>query len=143
MMLKRIYRILILPFTIMLGYFMLFGFGRTVMEDNIVRLRPFVSMIEFAQHNLFFKNYWIFSVNLFGNIFMFVPFGFLGWIFPKCNRFSTLMIGFLSAIILMEATQYFTRRGVFEVDDILLNSLGVCLGFGLKNLIEKKWQLQK
>lgn len=142
MILKQLYQTLIFPYSVLLLYLMLFGFGRTVMDDNIVRFKPFFSMLEFAEYNLLFGNYWIFSVNLFGNIFMFVPFGFLGWKFPKLNQFSTLMISFLSSIIIVEALQYFTRKGVFEVDDILLNSLGVYIGYRIKNVIDKKWLVQ-
>ena len=60
---------------------------------------------------------------------MFVPFGFLGIVFPKLNDFKLLIINFLSAIILAEAMQYFSRLGVFDIDDIILNTTGVAIGF--------------
>ena len=67
---------------------------------------------------------------------MFVPFGFLGWVFPKFNDLKTLLISFLSVLIVVEALQYFTRMGVFDVDDIILNTVGVCVGFWLSRKLK-------
>ena len=63
-------------------------------------------------------------INVFGNIIMFTPFGFLGIVFPKLNDFKTLIIDFLSVIIIIESLQYFTRLGVFDIDDIILCEYG-------------------
>ena len=60
---------------------------------------------------------------------MFMPFGFLGIVFPKLNNLKALIINFLSAIILVESLQYFTRLGVFDIDDVILNTFGVAIGF--------------
>lgn len=60
---------------------------------------------------------------------MFVPFGFLGIVFPKFNQFWILILDFLFAIILIEGLQYFTRLGVFDIDDVILNTVGVAIGF--------------
>lgn len=60
---------------------------------------------------------------------MFTPFGFLGIVFPKLNDFKTLIINFLTAVIIIESLQYFTRLGVFDIDDIILNMVGVAIGF--------------
>ena len=75
--------------------------------------------------------------NVFGNIIMFTPFGFLGIIFPKLNDFKTLIINFLSAIIIIESLQYFTRLSVFDIDDIILNLAGCMIGFALGRMSEK------
>lgn len=60
---------------------------------------------------------------------MFTPYGFLGIVFPKLNNFKTLIINFLFVIILIESLQYFTRLGVFDIDDVILNTFGVTIGF--------------
>lgn len=73
---------------------------------------------------------------------MFIPFGFLGWVFPKLNHLKILLFNFVSAITIAETLQYFTRMGIFELDDIILNSFGVFLGFLIKKILEKsfdKW----
>lgn len=128
-MLKKIYKILIGPYVIMLLYFMFFGFGRTQFDGNIVRIVPLVSTIKFGESSLVWSQWPMFLVNVFGNILMFLPFGFLGWVFPKFRHFNPLLLTFLSFIIIVEALQYFTRMGVFDVDDILFNTFGVWLGF--------------
>ncbi|WP_312324361.1 VanZ family protein, partial [Soonwooa sp.] len=68
---------------------------------------------------------------------MFLPFGFLAWIFPKFYDFKTLILSFLFVLIIVEALQYFTRLGVFDIDDIILNSIGMSLGFLLMNFLER------
>lgn len=73
---------------------------------------------------------------------MFIPFGFLGWIFPKLNQYRILMINFVFVLIIAESMQYFTRLGVFDIDDILLNSVGVSIGFYLKLKLEKLFKIE-
>ena len=128
-MIKKIYKILLFPYAFFLLYLMFFGFGRTQMDDNIVRLQPIFSTISFIQNNLLWNRFLSIFINVFGNIIMFIPFGFLGWIFPKFQNLKELMFTFLSVLMIVEALQYFSRMGVFDVDDILLNSFGVWIGF--------------
>lgn len=139
MMLRKVYRLLILPYTVLLLYLMLLGFGREQYDDHIVRLQPVFSTWLFVEDRLLWSAYPDLIINMIGNIVMFIPFGFLGWIFPKLNSGRILLMTFLSAVIVVEALQYFTRMGVFDVDDLLLNSLGVIIGFW----IYKKVSLQK
>ncbi|WP_300672866.1 VanZ family protein [Soonwooa sp.] len=132
--LKTSFRILIIPYSILLLYFMFLGFGREVMSINIVRLKPLASTIRFVENTLFIKDI---LINIFGNLFMFLPFGFMAWIFPKYYDYRTLLIGFVFVLVILEALQYFTRLGVFDIDDILLNSIGMSLGFLLMNFFER------
>lgn len=115
---------------------MFFGFGRYQGDDNIVRLRPIYSTILMVEHFAFLQYWREIYINILGNLFMFLPFGFLGFLFPKLNNLRTLLVYFLSVIIIIEFLQYFTRVGVFDIDDIILNTIGVILGFYLKNLFE-------
>ena len=107
-------------------YLMFFGFGRSTYDFNIVRLVPMVSTFNFVKGTIVLKTV---ITNVFGNILMFMPFGFLGIVFPKLNNFPVLILDFLFAIILVESLQYFTRLGVFDIDDVLLNTFGVAIGF--------------
>lgn len=68
-------------------------------------------------------------LNLIGNVVGFVPLGFFPpMLFKKKSWFwRTLSFGLL-AILLIESTQLVTGIGEFDVDDILLNMLGVFLG---------------
>ena len=133
MFFKKIYRIFILPYTIFLLYLMFLGFGREQHEANIVRLLPFVSTILFVQNTTSWESI---IINLFGNIIMFIPFGFLGWLNAKYFSFKKLIVDFLSALIIVEALQYLTRLGVFDIDDLALNSLGVWIGFQIRKFID-------
>ena len=58
--------------------------------------------------------------NLLGNIIPFIPFGFLLPIAYK--KFS-------SSILLIELFQFFTKLGSFDVDDIILNMVGIVCGY--------------
>ena len=133
MIFKKIYRIFIFPYTIFLLYLMFLGFGREQHEANIVRLLPFVSTILFVQNTTSWESI---IINLFGNIIMFIPFGFLGWLNAKYFSFKKLIVDFLSALIIVEALQYLTRLGVFDIDDLALNSLGVWIGFQMRKFID-------
>ena len=133
MIFRKIYRIFILPYTIFLLYLMFLGFGREQHEANIVRLLPFVSTILFVQNTTSWKSI---IINLFGNIIMFIPFGFLGWLNAKYFSLKKLIVDFLSALIIVEALQYLTRLGVFDIDDLALNSLGVWIGFQMRKFID-------
>ena len=133
MIFKKIYRIFILPYTIFLLYLMFLGFGREQHEANIVRLLPLVSTILFVQNTTSWESI---IINLLGNIIMFIPFGFLGWLNAKYFNFKKLIVDFLSVLIIVEALQYLTRLGVFDIDDLALNSLGVWIGFQMRKFID-------
>lgn len=68
--------------------------------------------------------------NIFGNIFIFAPFGFLipfTWKNKHGAAYATLM-GFLFSMGI-EMTQLISGFGAFDVDDLILNALGAFLGF--------------
>ncbi|MCQ4138619.1 VanZ family protein [Chryseobacterium sp. EO14] len=135
-MLKKFYKIIIVPYTLFLLYLMFFGMGRTQMEDNLLTIEPIFSTINFIKGCISWKE--IVTI-VAGNVVMFIPFGFLGWIFPRLQDLQSLLFMFISAITIVEAIQYFSRMGIFEVDDIILNTFGVFLGFLIKNFIEKRF----
>lgn len=135
-MLKKFYKFIILPYTIFLLYLMFFGMGRLQYEDNIVRIKPIVSTIWFIQETIS----WLDIIRIvLGNVVMFIPFGFLGWIFPQLKNLKKLVITFVSTIVIVEALQYFSRLGVFDVDDVILNTFGVLLGWQMKRILETKF----
>jgi len=130
------YRYWIPFYTVFLLYLMFFGFGRSQYDINIVRLLPMISTFNFVKETIIWKTI---IINVFGNILMFVPFGFLGIVFPKLNNFRLLIFDFLFAIILVESLQYFTRLGVFDIDDVILNTVGVAIGFWMYRWLNKKF----
>ncbi|MDF2552666.1 MAG: VanZ family protein [Chryseobacterium sp.] len=136
MMLKKSYKLLILPYTVFLLYLMFFGMGRFQYEDNIVRIKPIVSTLWFIHDTVRWVD--IFKIVV-GNVVMFIPFGFLGWVFLQLKDLKSLIIAFVSAIVIVEALQYFSRLGVFDIDDIILNTFGVFLGWKIKKMLENRF----
>ena len=78
-------------------------------------------------------------VNLGGNIFLFIP---AGWLFPRVwpflRRFFVFLAFCAGVILLVEAVQLFTLLGCFDVDDLILNLFGMCLGFFLFKVTFRK-----
>jgi len=135
MMLKKFYKFIIVPYTVFLLYLMFFGMGRFQYDDNIVRFQPVVSTIWFIKGTVS----WFDIVKIvLGNVVMFIPFGFLGWVFPQLKDLKSLIIAFVSAIVIVEALQYFSRMGVFDIDDIILNTFGVYLGWKICRFTESR-----
>lgn len=135
-MLKKFYKIIIVPYTLFLLYLMFLGMGRFQYEDHQITIKPVFSTLEFIHNSIDPRSILIIVL---GNIIMFIPFGFLGWIFQPLEDLKTLLYSFVSTIIIVEALQYFTRMGIFEVDDIILNTFGVYFGWLLRRLIEKRF----
>lgn len=82
--------------------------------------------------------------NIILNICMFVPFGLLlpmglKW-FRKCYR--TYVAGFLFSL-LIELSQMIFKIGIFEPDDLLDNTLGAIIGFGLFLVLFKLYAKEK
>lgn len=72
---------------------------------------------------LFFKNF-------VGNILLFIPWGFLlPLYFKSLQAFKKFILTTLIAVLLIESIQIFTMLGSFDIEDILLNAVGACIGF--------------
>lgn len=68
--------------------------------------------------------------NLGGNIGLFLPLGwFLPGLFPRQRRFWVFLLTVCGSVALVELLQLFTTLGSLDVDDLLLNVLGACIGF--------------
>ena len=69
-------------------------------------------------------------VNLAGNIVMFVPLGFfLPCVFWVFRRFYRTFLTCLILIVLIEWIQYITGLGTCDVDDVILNLMGISIGY--------------
>jgi glycopeptide antibiotics resistance protein len=70
------------------------------------------------------------TVYLIGNLVGFVPLGFfLPALFARQRRFPMFLCTVLPAVAVLELVQVLTMRGFCDVDDILLNTAGACIGF--------------
>lgn len=66
------------------------------------------------------------------NVLLFIPYGFLGaWTSGRLRRILLCgVFGFLTSVGI-ESLQLVTRRGFFQIDDILTNTLGTVIGCGI------------
>ena len=113
--------------------------------EEIVRMKPqlipfdttifYIKKVE-AIHDWFFKN-------LACNIVMFMPYGFLVPFFTRMNKYKGIKITISGCIlsVAIEIFQYVTAFGLMDIDDVILNTLGVALGYGIflaiKHIIKK------
>jgi len=69
-----------------------------------------------------------FYKNIIGNILMFVPFGYFASHYLNSRKCSTIIVTTLIICICTEGMQYYLGR-VFDIDDIILNTVGAFIGF--------------
>lgn len=70
--------------------------------------------------------------NIILNILLFVPLGFLlPWLFYKARKWWIVYLICIGTSVVIEFLQMITRRGVFDLDDIMNNTLGGMIGYGL------------
>lgn len=70
--------------------------------------------------------------NIIFNILMFLPLGFvLPLLFKKCEKFYITYFLGLCMTISIEVLQLISKRGIFEIDDIINNTLGCMIGYGV------------
>lgn len=124
---RKVGLFLLVSYTALLSFWMFFGFGRHTYSEFRYNLTPFSTLGIFLNFSKFNTKTWV--INLIGNIGVFVPFGIL---FPIVfqERMIRLYLKFITGIFLLELIQLLSRRGVFDVDDLLLNSVGFIIGYG-------------
>ena len=66
---------------------------------------------------------------VFANILIFVPYGFFISMASKSRGFFKTLFYSMGLSLIVEIIQLITRVGSFDVDDILLNTIGGVLGF--------------
>jgi glycopeptide antibiotics resistance protein len=81
-------------------------------------------------------------LNLVGNIGLFVPFGLLFPIVSSRRKFACTLCAGAAFSLLIEVVQYFIGRSA-DVDDLILNTAGCCLGFLLFFIIVKPFMVEK
>ena len=101
---------------------------------NLVPFQTIRDYIQFSSEMGFLR--W-FS-NLAGNLFIFVPLGlYLPILFSSMRKFFRALLVIMAVSISLEALQYLFATGSTDIDDLLLNTLGGILGFGLFSCIAR------
>lgn len=67
--------------------------------------------------------------NLFGNVIIFVPFGFFMPMASKYRSFFTTVFYSFGLSLCVETFQLIAKVGSFDVDDLLLNTIGGLVGY--------------
>lgn len=97
-------------------------------HEGNANLIPFKTIIPY----LLGKGGFIISgLNIIGNIFLLVPIGFLVPIsFQRINWTNALILAFATGFSI-ELLQVVLQVGIFDIDDVILNGIGVLLGYWL------------
>lgn len=118
-------------YIILLSYFLFFSdyYGRAIASELRYNLEPFKEIKRFIQyrHQLGVES---FVVNILGNVLAFAPFGFFLPLLNRhyrCGLIVTILTGVFSLMI--EFLQLNFKVGVFDVDDMILNTLGGLIGY--------------
>lgn len=134
---QSFFRAILFIYFVMLLYFMFAGFHRYVHSNYRYNLIPLHTISAYVR-NMGLDNMIDTSINLIGNIAVFIPLGFL--IPASLSRplsYGRFALGFISLIILLECMQTWLRVGTGDIDDLLLNVIGGSLGYVLFALYEK------
>ena len=125
--------VLFIIYVLLLIYFLFFSeaYGRVAEAEREYRynLVPFVEIRRFWVYRDQLGLFALFT-NIFGNVLGFVP---LGCILPVIcrkwrNGFLIILSGF-GLSLCVETIQLITKVGCFDVDDMILNTLGAALGY--------------
>ncbi|MBD7966812.1 VanZ family protein [Paenibacillus gallinarum] len=134
---QTLFRVLLFLYSVMLLYFMFAGFHRSIHSNYRYNLIPFHTISAYVR-NLSLDNVIDTSINLIGNIAVFIPLGFL---IPASKShpwsYGRFILFFSSFIILLECMQTFLRVGTGDIDDLLLNVIGGSVGYVLFSQYKK------
>ena len=95
---------------------------------------PLKTIIEYVK-NVHSLTDWFFK-NLVCNFVMFLPYGFLRSILTKykTKKFLKIVVEGCLLSSAIEVIQYITAFGQMDIDDVILNSIGVMIGCGIYNI---------
>lgn len=129
---RHICLFLFIIYVLVLAYFVFLsdGYGRVDgYSDYRYNLTPFTEIKRFIIYSGqvgIIKS----TINLLGNVAAFVPFGALiRWVRNKKTGFFTATVYTFLFSLCIECVQLVTRVGVFDVDDLILNTLGGMIGY--------------
>jgi glycopeptide antibiotics resistance protein len=118
--------------TIRIGHLMLrFGGADANGNANFV---PFKTIASYLLGN---KGLIIVGINIAGNIGLLVPFGILlPFVYRNITWKASLVIAVLAGV-LIEGQQVVLHTGIFDIDDVILNALGVMIGYWICSVFKK------
>ena len=112
-------------------------FERLSQNYNLIPFKTVSEYIEMAltSPNIHLREHAF--INLLGNIFMFIPLGFLlPCIFSVARKFGKHILICTVIIFVIEIIQLFSLLGSCDIDDLILNICGTSSGFAVFILIK-------
>lgn len=102
---------------------------------NLIPFRTIIGYIKYYQH--YSLENWL--TNLLGNVVVFMPLGFfLPISFKKMDGYKMVLFLTFGSSLAAESLQRFLRVGSFDVDDIILNTIGGVLGYLVYRVLFRK-----
>ncbi len=132
-MISLISFLFIIIYGVIIIYFTLFSdrLGRTDIGSYQYNLIPFNEIRRFVGYR-HYLSLGAFVLNICGNLLVFTP---LGFFIPLWNqgrvRWYHIIIYSFSFSLCIELMQLYTRVGVFDVDDLIMNTVGGLFGWVL------------
>lgn len=137
--------LLFILYIILLMYLLFFAenFGRTVVDRkysyNLILFKEIYRFIKYRKELGLLPV----LVNLGGNIVAFIPFGcILPIISKKRRKFFIILLLSFELSLAIEITQLISKVGSFDVDDMLLNTVGGAIGYvvyAMTNRLRRKY----
>ena len=130
--------VIFIGYLVFLAYFLFFSedFGRTRIDYgyNLVPLREIRRFFLYSH----IVGVQAFFLNIVGNVVGFMPFGFFLPVISRRSRlwYNTVLLSFLFSLSI-ETIQLVFRVGSFDVDDMILNTLGGILGFVCYKIVQR------
>lgn len=134
---KLVIQFLLLSYSIFLiyGWFLLPGRMQAEPQEQRFYLIPSQTTLKMARQAIRSEDYapfyWrLFLWNVAGNIAWFLPLGFLlPWEIKRLRRLRNLALFAFLFSLAAESLQYVFAVGIFDIDDVILNTLGAVLGW--------------
>ena len=141
-------KVLFVLYIIFVFYFLLISeiYGRTgEMQEYHYNLILFKEIKRFWNYR---KQLGIFATatNLLGNVLIFLPLGFFMPMASKSRSLLDTTFYSLALSLVIEISQLFMKVGCFDVDDLLLNTIGGMLGyivFSICNAVRRRHAKKK
>lgn len=99
--------------------------GYATGEPNLI---PLTSILPYLRGD---RGAMIALFNIGGNIVLFVPIGFLLPFVVRHMTWRTALVVAIIAPLAIEVTQLVCRVGIFDIDDVILNGIGIMIGYAL------------
>lgn len=120
-------------FTLIFIIYVVCLFEIVTLQDNNYGLSNFIPFKEMLRYDFGSR---LFIKNIIGNILLFLPYGYFSSEYLKSKKISIPCVLTLIVSLTIEVVQLNIGR-TFDIDDVILNTVGGVLGYLLYRLIDK------